>query len=153
MVLRHVAVARIAVEGDAGELSRLRIHRCRMAARALLLEDVRLPRGAAEREQRELAVAVLLERAEVLLADHMRRISRRRPDFGRLADRTHRPGMRIDEPRRADLVAMAEQAGIAGGIVATALLRRCGGQARQQQRSEGQSSQWQTLFRPVRFAW
>jgi hypothetical protein len=33
-----------------------------------------------------------------------------------------------------------------------ALLRRCGGQARQQQRSDAENFQWQTLLRPVRFA-
>src|SRR6185369_13687571 len=49
VILRHVAMARKAVEPDAGELAGLRIHGSRMTTHTLLLEDILLPRRAGER--------------------------------------------------------------------------------------------------------
>src|SRR4051794_36894864 len=80
----------------------------------------------------------------MFLADYVGSIRGDWPDCGRLADRTDRPCVRVIEPGRADVVTVAEETRVAGRIVGdrlrarvgAALLPRCGGQARQQQRSD-----------------
>src|SRR5262249_12142146 len=61
MILRHYAVARVAIERWSGKRVRLGIDGCRMAARAAQRESFGVPRLAVAREQVVLSVAVLFE--------------------------------------------------------------------------------------------
>src|SRR5262249_34185713 len=98
----------------------------------------------------------------VVTADDMRRIGRQRASPRRLARGPDRPRMGVVEPARADVVAVAEETGVSGGILdgrgapilSGAGSRECDedeGCERQQWPLAG-LAQWHTLLRPERLA-